>query len=41
MLDLKNEFVICLLVLIFVDFISFGEFYVCISFGVWVENPDI
>ena len=41
MLDLKNAFVICFLFLFFDDFISFGEFYVCMSFGVWVENPYI
>ena len=41
MLDLKNAFVICFLFLFFIDFISFGEFYVSISFGVWVGNPYI
>ena len=33
--------VICFLLLFFFDLISFGEFYVFISFGVWVKNPYI
>ena len=41
MLDLKNVFVICFLFLFFIDFISFGEFYVCISFCVWVEPSHL
>ena len=39
---LKNAFVICFFLLpFFVDFINFGEFYVCISFGNWLESPYI
>ena len=38
MLNLKNSFVTSFLFMFFVDFIRLGEFYVCISFGIWGEN---
>ena len=34
-----NSFVTSFLFMFFVDFIRLGEFYVCISFAIWGENP--